>query len=210
MVKDAALQRQISVMAVSGVSMDHRIISDGDELCLLPEELDAFATSVLKVRRASGAARIVARELLSDLGHSHQAIPKSASGAPIWPSGIVGSLAHDSRVAVAAVAMRRDFCSVGVDVEPTAEIDADICDLVLTKSERQGVHKIPHFGRLIFAVKEAVYKAVYPLDRTFLEYHDVEVSLSEGTAAVRTGRVVPFHHCVGDHIIALAFIPSSP
>ena len=119
MAKDAALQRLINAMAVPGVLIDHRIISGGDELCLLPDELGAFATSVLKVRRASGAARIVARELLLDLGYPHQAIPKSALGVPIWPFGIVGSLAHDSRVAVAAVAMHRDFCCVGIDVEPT-------------------------------------------------------------------------------------------
>ena len=36
----------------------------------------------------------------------------------------------------------------------------------------------PCHGRLLFSVKEAIYKAVYPLDRTFLDHHDVEVSLS--------------------------------
>ena len=72
----------------------------------MPAEADAFAASVVKVRRASGSARIVARQLLAQLGHGQCAVPKSASGAPTWPADVVGSMAHDSRVAVAAVAMK--------------------------------------------------------------------------------------------------------
>ena len=43
-------------MSVPGILVDHRLIADGDELALLPAEAAAFAGSVLKVRRASGAA----------------------------------------------------------------------------------------------------------------------------------------------------------
>jgi 4'-phosphopantetheinyl transferase EntD len=104
MAKDPLLQQAIEAMAVDGISIDHRVIADGDELALLPQERDAFAGSVIKVRRASGAARLVARGLLLRLGLPEQAIPKSRSGMPVWPGGIVGSLAHDAQVAVAAVA----------------------------------------------------------------------------------------------------------
>ena len=99
-----ALQRAIDAMAVPGILVDHRLIADGDELALLPEEMAAFAGSVIKVRRASGAARIVARKLLSRFGHAPRAIPKSTAGMPVWPDGIVGSLAHDAEVAIAAMA----------------------------------------------------------------------------------------------------------
>ena len=67
----------------------------------------------------------------------------------------------------------------------------------------------PFRGRLLFSVKEAIYKAVYPLDRMFLDHHDVEVSLSAaGTAVVRNGRAVRFRYCVASRIVALAFIPA--
>ena len=82
-------------MSVPGILVDHRLIADGDELALLPAEVAAFAGSVLKVRRASGAARIVARMLLSRFGREPYAIPKSTAGMPVWPDGIVGSLAHE-------------------------------------------------------------------------------------------------------------------
>src|SRR6478752_2835073 len=97
-----SLQDAIETMSVPGISIGHRMIADGDELALLPEEMAAFAGSVIKVRRASGAARLVARSLLSSFGKPAQAIPKSTGGMPLWPEGIVGSLAHDSAIAIAA------------------------------------------------------------------------------------------------------------
>jgi 4'-phosphopantetheinyl transferase EntD len=208
--KDPALQRSIDAMAVPGILVEHRVIASGDEFALLPEEFDAFATSVAKVRRASGAARIVARGLLARLGKAQQAIPRSASGVPVWPSGIVGSLAHDAEIAVAAVAMRSNILSVGVDVEPAVALDPDLLPLVATANERRTEQDYPCHGRLLFAVKEAVYKAVYPLEGTFLDHHDVEVNLASGTATVRNGRIVPFRYCMATHIVTLAFISVPP
>src|SRR5687767_3788081 len=108
---DPALQHSVDALDVPGVLIGHRVISDGDEFALMPEEFDAFATSVAKVKRASGAARIVARKLMLQFGQTQQAVPKADSGAPIWPSGLVGSLAHDSEVAVAAMARQDNFLS---------------------------------------------------------------------------------------------------
>lgn len=202
------LQRAIEAMPVPGISIEHRVITDGDELALLPDEFGAFATSVIKVQRASGAARIVARELLLKFGQPQHAIPKSTGGMPVWPEGIVGSLAHDLKVAVAAMAMQRDFMSVGVDVEPAEPLDPDLLHLVATVNERRNIQDDPCGGRVLFSVKEAVYKAVYPLDRVFLDHHDVEVNLSTGVAVVQNGRSVGFRYCVASHIVAVAFIGS--
>jgi len=160
------------------------------------------------VRRASGAARIVARMLLSRFGREPYAIPKSTAGMPVWPDGIVGSLAHDAKVAVAAMAARPEFQSVGIDIEPAEPLAPDLLDIVATAKERDRIGDDPLRGRLLFSIKEAIYKAVYPLERTFLDHHDVEVSLGDGAAVVRNGRVVRFRYCAATHIIVLAFIPA--
>lgn len=204
------LQRAIEAAAVPGILIGHRRIVDGDESALLPEELSALANSVLKVRRASGAGRMVARELLLRLGRTQRAIPKSALGMPVWPDGVVGSMAHDAKVAVAAVAERRDFSSVGIDIEPAEPLEPDLVDLVATARERQWIGEVPCGGRLLFSVKEAVYKAVYPLDGTFLDHQDVEVCLTSATAVVRNGRIVRFRYGISTHIIVLAFVPGPP
>jgi 4'-phosphopantetheinyl transferase EntD len=208
---DPELARAIVAMAVPGIAVDHRLIAEGDEAALLADEMAAFAGSVTKVRRASGSARIVARQLMSRFGHIEpQAIRKSTGGMPVWPDGIVGSLAHDARVAVAAMAARRDFFSVGVDVEPAEPIDPDLLAMIATPAERAAAPAEPTWGRLLFSIKEAVYKAVYPLDGRFLDHHDVEVSISAGTAQVRDGREVRFRHCAATHIVVVAFIPTRP
>lgn len=204
--EESALQASIAALAVPGVVIGHRLISPGDEFALLAEEIAAFATSVEKVKRASGAARIVARGLMLQLGQAQQAVPKSESGAPIWPEGLVGSLAHDPEVAVAAMARRNDFPSLGIDVEPAKPLDDDLLNFVATVGERNRIAEDPCRGRVLFAVKEAVYKSLYPLDRTFLEHHDVEVNFAACTATTRTGRTVRFRYGLSSHIVALAFV----
>ena len=79
---DSSFQSAIDELSLPGIMIGHRLISPGDERALMPEEAPAFAASVVEVRRASGAARIVARELLARLGHPDCALPKSPSGAP--------------------------------------------------------------------------------------------------------------------------------
>jgi 4'-phosphopantetheinyl transferase EntD len=204
---DAAFQSALEELAIPGVLIGHRLISPGDEHALMPEEAPAFAASVVQVRRASGAARIVARQLLARLGHAGCALPKAPSGAPVWPAGVVGSLAHDARVAVSAVAMSRDLTALGIDVEPAEPLPSDLLDLVATPRERQEIADGSCRGRLLFVAKEAVYKAIYPLDHTFLEHHDVDVDMAERKAIVRNGRVVDLRFCISTHLAALAFIP---
>ena len=62
---DAAFAAALSAFDIPGVMISHRLISFGDENALMLEEAPAFAVSVVSVRRASGAARIVAQELLA-------------------------------------------------------------------------------------------------------------------------------------------------
>lgn len=205
--KNAALQRAIDEIAVPGILVDHRVIANGDEFALLPEEFGAFATSVVKVQRASGAARIVARDLFHRLGHAQRAVAKSSTGAPVWPDGLVGSLAHDGEIAVAAVGNRCEFSGVGIDVEPAESLDPDLLGIIATASERAMIQRDPCHGRLLFSVKEAVYKAVFPMDGIFLDHHDVEVSLGSETARVRNDRIVNFRYCIAAHIVVLAYIP---
>jgi 4'-phosphopantetheinyl transferase EntD len=203
---DPSLQRAIEALSSPGILVGHRLILPGDELALLAEEEQATASLLVDVRRASGAARIVGRTLLARLGHAACAVPRSPSGAPRWPAGVIGSFAHDERVAVAAVAMQRDVAALGIDVEPAEMLPLETLDLVATPNERRQLGDDPHRERLLFAAKEAVYKAVYPLDGIFLEFQDIEVDLAARKAVVRNGREVELRYCVAAHVVVLALI----
>ena len=173
---------------MAGLLIGHRVILPGDEDALRDAEAASISSAIANVRRASGAARIVARGLLTQLGYPDAQVPKGTGGAPVWPAGVVGSLAHDDEIAVAAVGLRRDFASIGIDVEPPGALPADMLALVVTPRERRMIDDDPVKAKLLFAAKEAVYKAIYPLDGVFLEFGDIEVDLAAGTATTRTGR----------------------
>ncbi|TJX13621.1 MAG: 4'-phosphopantetheinyl transferase superfamily protein, partial [Mesorhizobium sp.] len=61
-------------------------------------------------------------------------------------------------------------------------------------------------GRILFAAKEAVYKAAYPLDREVLGYEDIAVNLEAGHATTRTGRKARLAYCVAPRVVVLAFV----
>jgi 4'-phosphopantetheinyl transferase EntD len=201
---DPSLQEALERLAPAGVLIGHRLILLGNEDALTPEEA-ASIPSVPEARRASGAARIVARQLMQQLGLAPVAIPRHPSRMPLWPAGLAGSLAHDERVAVAALARTQDFETLGIDIEPALPLPPELRDVVLSPREEESLGEDPLAARIVFAAKEAVYKAVYPLDRVFLEFADIQVDLGDGQAVTRTGRTLSLRHCVASHIIALAF-----
>lgn len=203
------MDRFAELIAAPGVLIGHRLIAAGDEQALLAAEAGCFGKASLQARRQSGSARIAARALLSRLGAPDAAIAKAPSGAPLWPAGFVGSLAHDEGVALAAVARAADFASVGIDIEPDADLPDELVDLVATPAERACYDAALLRGRALFVAKEAVFKAVHPLDGVFLDFHDIEVDLDGGIARLRSGRAVAVRVAAfsgGGHVAALAFI----
>lgn len=205
---DPSVQRAIDslVLAVPNVLIGHRVIWQGDELALLPEEMASLSFSAVQSQRASGAARRVARDLIKSMGFAGHPILKSAFGAPIWPAGVVGSMAHDDRIAVAAVGLRRDLDSVGIDIETTGPLPPEMLKLVATPRERQAIADNPLGTNILIAIKEAVYKAAYPLDREFLDFHDIEVDLAGRLATTRSGRTLALHWCVFSHVLVVATV----
>jgi 4'-phosphopantetheinyl transferase EntD len=196
----------IASLAVSGLRTGYTAISDRDEFELRPGEAVGLRASVPKRRRESGAARKVARGLLGELGMPDCCVGRASSGAPIWPAGIVGSLAHDSSIAVAAVARRSDVVCLGIDVEPAESLSAELIALVTTPHERRMINRHPLYGSILFTAKEAVFKATNPLDHEFLEHHDVEIDPLASSARTRTGKLLDLRFGISSHIITLAFI----
>ncbi|MDI9849035.1 4'-phosphopantetheinyl transferase superfamily protein [Rhodoblastus sp. 17X3] len=200
-------------LAEPGIFIAHRRILAGDAGELLAGEALDFQMASEQSRRQSGAARALARGLLCRLGHDGAAIGKAASGAPLWPEGVVGSLAHDDRVAIAAIARARDFAGIGIDIEPDEDLPAEMVDLVATPAERSRYERAFLRSRVLFVAKEAVFKAVHPLDGVFLDFQDIEVDVESQVAYVRSGRAVRVKvkasGQIDGHVAALAFIPSA-
>ena len=184
-----------------------REITAGDELALTPAELRPMDRSIVTVRRASGAARIVAKTLLAKLGASPGfELPRSASRAPQWPPGYVGSLTHDDEYAAAAVAPAHALRGVGIDIEPALPLPENLLDMIATHSERKHINGDLVLARLLFCIKEAVYKATHPIDGVFLRHHDVEASLDSSIALTSSGHSLKVYTIARPRLIALALL----
>ncbi len=201
-----SLLELMQAIAEPSILLGYRFITCGDEAALHAEEEVCLKSAIAKVRRQSGAARIAARQLLSKLGYENVAIAKASSGAPVWPAGIAGSLAHEERVAVAAVARNSDFLVLGVDIEPAEPIPGELVDVIATPRERSLYAPSLLRGRQLFVAKEAVYKAAYPLIRRFLDFHDIEVDLERQMAQISDGPAVSVKVAARSHVLAIAFL----
>ncbi|MER9676997.1 4'-phosphopantetheinyl transferase superfamily protein [Mesorhizobium sp. M0208] len=161
-----------------------RPIEHVDEAALFASEVAAMGRAVVKVRRQSGAARIIARTLLGTLGFPPMPILKTQSGVPIWPVGIVGSLAHHDTVAAAAIAETKAIGALGIDVEPNEPLPSGLIDLIATSREKRMYDSRLLRRRDLFVLKEAVYKAFFPLCNETLEFQDVEIDIDSTVAYV--------------------------
>jgi 4'-phosphopantetheinyl transferase EntD len=206
------LSERLAVLARAahpGLRAACRKITAGDELALTPAELRPLDRSIDSVRRASGAARIVAKTLLAEFGVSAGVeLPRSASRAPIWPPGFVGSLAHDAEYAAAAVARSTSLRGVGIDIEPALPLPEELLEMIATHSERKQINGDLILARLLFCMKEAVYKATHPIDGVFLGHHDVEVSLQSSVALTSSGHSLRVYTIASPRLIALALLTS--
>lgn len=145
------------------------------------EEKQLVAGAVGKRRREFITARRCAHMALQRMGIDPVPICSGADRAPIWPRGIVGSITHCAGYRAAALARCAVTASVGIDAEPNQPLAIGVGDLVLRPAERAQLRSLPlsaaqpHWDRLLFSSKEAVYKAWYPLTGRWLEHQDVDV-----------------------------------
>ena len=182
----------------------HRVIREGDEYALQHDETEAFYKSVTSVRRQSGAVRIVARRLANELGYHSIFLPRFHNQSPAWPAGLTGSLAHDDQIAVAVVARTGKLVSLGIDIEPAVALPPELIEVIATERERSSESWSPLEAHAIFSVKEAVFKALHPIDGVFLGFKDIDIDLGKGTARVCYGREIDISVVVSSKIVALA------
>jgi 4'-phosphopantetheinyl transferase EntD len=153
---------------------------------LLPAEQQAATHFVAARLDEFRHGRDCARRALRRLGIRPVAIPVGTHREPIWPDGVTGSISHAGTAAAAAVARRCDALSLGLDLEPDLPLDADLVTRICRPSEIERelatCNQSGQVARLLFSAKEAAYKALWPVIREFLEFHDLEVSIDHERA----------------------------
>ncbi|HKT84231.1 MAG TPA: 4'-phosphopantetheinyl transferase superfamily protein [Solirubrobacterales bacterium] len=174
------------------------VSSEGDrEVELFPEEEEALGRAVEKRRREFVTARACAREALSRLGLPAQPIPVGARGAPVWPAGIVGSITHCAGYRGCAVARASELLTLGIDAEPDEPLPPGVLGDIALAEEQDWIEEARaaepgrSWDRLLFSIKESVYKAWFPLTGSWLGFEDAAVSIDRTTGTFSARLLVP-------------------
>ncbi|MEV4559586.1 4'-phosphopantetheinyl transferase superfamily protein [Kitasatospora sp. NPDC049285] len=167
---------------------------------LFPPEERAAARMVPARRREFAAVRVCARQALGRLGVPPGPIVPGPRGEPGWPAGLVGSMTHCAGYQAAAVARATAVPVLGIDAEPHRPLPHGVYPTISLPQERarrqtlRTSHPEVHWDRLLFSVKESVFKAWYPLTRRPLDFEEADVVLQpDGTwrARIRTTEGAP-------------------
>ncbi len=173
---------------------------------LFPEEELLISRAVEKRRREFATARACARAALERLGIEAVAIPAGPRGAPQWPAGIVGSITHCEGYRACAAGRETEFVTIGVDAEPNAPLPAGVLGDIALPEERRMLAELARqdaavrWDRLLFSLKEAVYKAWFPLTGSWLGFEDALASIDPGGGTFEARLLVPGPHLGGKEL----------
>jgi len=148
------------------------------------EAAQVRATSTMR-QGDFAAGRACAHQAMAELGHSRSPVLIGKSRAPVWPSGLTGSITHTTNLAIAVVSETTSTPhGIGVDAEMIGRVDAEIEAIVLDETERKALDGFAPVARAvaatsIFAAKEAFYKAQWLHTSSWVGFQDVTASVDD-------------------------------
>jgi 4'-phosphopantetheinyl transferase EntD len=170
---------------------------DASEDSLWPEERAVVSGAVLKRRVEFTTVRVCARAALAELGVPPAPILPGVRGAPGWPAGIVGSMTHCAGYRAAAVASEEFAASIGIDAEPHAPLPDGVLEAIARPEEHRWLAELAvrkpgvHWDRLLFSMKESVYKAWFPLTGKWLDFDEASITVEPSTETFTAVLQVP-------------------
>jgi enterobactin synthetase component D len=165
------------------------------ELIPLPA---ALADAIPKRQVQFRAGRYCAMKAMEALGPSYagRSVARAASGAPLWPDGLVGSITHTDDFASAAVALRADAAALGIDTERimTEPRARNVGRMIAWPSElgharSAGLSRLEGMT-LVFSAKESIFKCLHGLVGCYFDFHDVRIVEVDGQERTFVARLV--------------------
>lgn len=102
-----------------------------------------------------------------------------AGRAPLWPSGVVGSISHAGDMAMAVVSTIHSRLGVDCEWILSETTTADIAPLILSPHDRRACPDgwpLPQFLTLVFSAKEAAYKALSRDLTDIPDFHEATIT----------------------------------
>jgi enterobactin synthetase component D len=123
--------------------------------------------------------RLAARVAQQGLGRNPAPVLSDPRGAPLPPPGLALSISHKTHLAV-ALAARAELGSIGVDLETLSPARPSVAPRVLRAEELAAVMALPEERQwtatvVRFSIKEAIYKALAPTLRRYIDFKEASV-----------------------------------
>jgi 4'-phosphopantetheinyl transferase EntD len=170
---------------------------------LYPIEETVLSPRAVEQRRVLFAlGRAAARDALAEFGIEGVGIGRGDNGEPLWPAGIVGAISHAGDTAMAIVGRQTDYAGLGLDVEEFQRgLTPRAARLICRPAEMDWVDHGAATERLIslFSAKEAVFKALFPIEKVWLGFADAELTwdAARGVFRARLIKAAGMHYPEG-------------
>lgn len=178
---------------------------------LLPAEAPLIANAVEKRKREFTAGRVCARRALARLGHDQQALLYGNGREPLWPPETVGSITHDEGYCLVAVHSSNNLRGLGIDLTGKQSLDTSLVRLICNDEECQAIANAPNpvgidSHKIIFSLKESLFKCLYPVLGQMFDFHDatVELDMTSSEARFRLHQGLPadwWQHLFGRYCV---------
>jgi 4'-phosphopantetheinyl transferase EntD len=128
--------------------------------------------------------RHCARLALAQLGIAPGPIDKGPNREPLWPESISGTISHTLHYAAAAVAPSRAYRGIGLDMESATPLEDKLFKAICREEELQEFARLKltaeaagERAKLLFSIKESIYKCLWPCVRQFIDFTEMQVEL---------------------------------
>lgn len=174
------------------------------------------------------AARVLFQQLLHQYHLPSCQLLNTASGAPSWPVGYVGSISHADGNAICCMMPDKIYQAIGIDIETVLSADSctELASHIVQPQEQHLLLQTTAVSyaealSIAFSAKESLYKALYPKVQRFFGFEDAELTkiltnkqqftLRLGTdlsPQFKAGMLFHGHyHFVGQQVISLIALP---
>lgn len=157
-----------------------------------PDEEARIVKAVDKRKREFRAGRHAARHALDQLNtnfdHSVTCILPGEKRQPLWPENIVGAITHSANQCYAAVALKSEIKSLGIDVEQAIPLQANLLKMICTQEEQNWLSTLSdglYWAKLIFSAKESIYKTYFPLCETYLDFLEATLEIDRANQSFK-------------------------
>lgn len=151
----------------------------GDAAQLLPGELVLVESCPAGRTAEFATGRILARHLFDRFGRTGPVL-RGDLGEPLWPAGLVGSIAHCADLVAVALASEKRCRGLGIDVEPCEPLPPELARMIMPGLGEYETGILDGLGGLsVFCAKEAVYKALFPRNRMMMDFDAVHIALAD-------------------------------